>query len=466
MEKDLNTFLDWSNYKDAGLGDAYADIPKHGGDFAKAVAVCINSKKCEEHTAKSVMCPAFRVTGNKELSTGGRVRLLKEALNAQFPEKAITDESLVQAMKDCVACKGCKRECENNVDMAMIKSEFLAQRNRSKGVPLRSLVLANFPKWLSRFGFLRTMIKMRNRSSVVALLTEKFLGLSKDSTLPEPVTASFSPPMQIRSVKPDLPEVVLFIDTFARHFNPEIADSALHVLDSAGYKVHIVKPSKADPNPNQPLCCGRTYLAQGMIDQAQKQAWRLIDALVPHMEANRIIIGLEPSCILGLRDDYLMLNLNQPSDSFDYTSAAQKLAKNAFLFEEFLAKEIMTKRLDIPFMHDVDLDNVLVHGHCHQKAVGAMKSMRKILKYIPQLDFEFIDSGCCGMAGSYGVEAENAEKSRLMARERLIPAIEAQQDKPIIANGFSCRHQIKQHTGKEAKHIAQILSNKISNAYA
>ncbi len=245
----MKTFLDWSSYEDAGMGDAYADIPKAGGNFAKAVAVCINSKACESHNDKGVMCPSYRVTSESNLSTGGRVRLLKAALNGELGDQPFSDPVLGRAMDLCVSCKGCKRECENAVDMALIKVEYLAQLNEQDGLSLRTRLFAHTPIWLHRWPWLRRLVAWRNKSKTLAKLGEMLLGIAASRQLPMPAARAFQAP----AARPDVlvfgstpaqepqpktaavletasvpaREVVLWVDTFSRHFEPDIADAAL-----------------------------------------------------------------------------------------------------------------------------------------------------------------------------------------------------------------------------------------------
>jgi glycerol-3-phosphate dehydrogenase subunit C len=452
-EDTFKPVLDWSSYQDAGMGDAYADIPKHGGNFAKAVAVCINSRQCETEF-KGVMCPSYRVLHESLHSTGGRVRLLKAALNAETDAIPFADSELAAAMDLCVACKGCKRECENEVDMAMIKVEYLAQLLSKTKPPLRTRLLANLSRQLQYRQGIRYLLKLRNRIPLLAKLGEALFGLSAQRTLPEPVASSYlqSPPVFARrDASTDTrtqfhADVVLLIDTFTNHFAPENAKAAIRVLSRAGYRV-ITTQTNADRD--RPLCCGRTHIAHGLVDEARKEAKRMLKALLPHAEAGRTIIGLEPACLLAIRDDYKFLGLGE---------AADKVAKHAILFEEFIAKEITAKRFELKFNSLDSEEPLLVHGHCHQKAVGAMKSMRKVLKLIPDLKFELIESSCCGMAGSFGIEQEHAEVAMQMAEQSLLPAIRQQPQARILANGFSCRHQIREGADRPAMHIAQLLN--------
>jgi glycerol-3-phosphate dehydrogenase subunit C len=450
----MNTILDWSAYADAGLGDAYADIPRHGGNFAKAVASCINSRRCEATDAKAVMCPSYRVSLEPALSTGGRVRLLKAALNAELPEAALAAPDLARAMDLCVGCKGCQRECENNVDMALIKTEYLAQRAAQHGHGLRARLFAGLPRWLHRHrGLTRRLIAARNRHGWLARLGQRLFGIAAGVPLPEPTPTPFHAPSTTTPVAPaeaGRPEIVLLVDCFGRHFEPEIPRAMTAVLAAAGYRVLVAEPAADDAEPRRPLCCGRTYLAQGMVEQAAAEARRLLAALLPHARAGRWIIGAEPSCLLGLRDEYRALGLGD---------AAREVADKALLLEEFLARESMAKRLDLPLGAPAAAGRVLVHGHCHQKAVGGMKPLRKVLKLVPGLDFALLDAGCCGMAGTFGLEREHAELSSRMAALELLPQLAAQPDARVIANGFSCRAQIRAHSAQQPRHLAQLLAD-------
>ncbi len=445
----MKTFLDWSAYKDAGMGDAYADIPKHGGNYAKAIAACINSRQCEA-AGKQVMCPSYRISGNPNLSTGGRVMLLKAALNSDLAEQALADPQLAEAMDLCVSCKGCKRECEANVDMPLIKSEFLAQRAAREGLSLRSRLFAHTPRWLHSLPWLKLLVRWRNSSPVLAKLSERLFGLAADRPLPAPAVHAFDSCANTQAadnIRPELPEVVLLIDTFTRHFEPNVAQAAVDVLQAAGYRVLFAEPNASDDS-QRPLCCGRTYLAQGMIEQARQEAKRLVAALLPHVEAGRVIVGLEASCILGLRDDAQALGLGE---------AVNTISKHTLLFEEFLAKESMAKRLELPLQKLPTHGETLVHGHCHQKAVGAMKAMRRVLKMIPEHEFSLLEAGCCGMAGTFGIEREHAHLSSAMAEQALLPALREKPDAQVVANGFSCRQQIRAHGDARPRHLAELL---------
>lgn len=445
----MKNILDWSSYKDAGMGDAYADIPKQGGDFARAVAVCINSGQCELEN-KNVMCPSYRVTHNSLLSPRGRVKLLKSALNGN---SSLQDPELLEAMELCLACKACKRECENNIDIAMIKAEYLAQYYRHHKVPMRVRLLSNLPKLLHQYPLLFKLIPLRNRFKLLARISSWFTGLSDKQQLPVLADNHFQ--HQHNQINQEFhSEVVLLIDTFTRYFAPENADAAIAVLNRAGYAVYTTETSADTVDSDRPLCCGRTHIANGQIESARQEAARMISVLLPHADAGRKIIGLEPACLLAIRDDYRFLGFGED---------AEKVAKQALLLEEFIAREVSAKRFKLDFKpKDVNAAAVLIHGHCHQKAVGAMKSMRKVLKLIPGLNFEIIEASCCGMAGSFGLEQEHSDLSMQMAEQALLPTIRNNPEATLVANGFSCRHQIQQGTDRSSIHIAQLLQQSMA----
>lgn len=442
----MKTFLDWSAYDTYGIGDAYSGIPATGGNYAKAVAVCMHSRDCQT-MGKGVMCPSFRITGERKHSTEARVAAFKAALNDGTGERAFADPRLDEAMDLCVSCKACKKECPSAVDMTLIKTEYLAQRHEILGVPRRMRLFGALPEWAGRYRpLLRFAIGLRNRSRWIARFVEKWLGITARRPLPMLAKKAFagSPPggMGPRG------EVILFVDTFCRHFDPEIAAAAAAVLEHAGYKVRIAKPAPGDAEPGRPLCCGRTYLTVGMVEKARYEGRRVLAALRGEFAAQTPIVGIEPSCLLSLRDELYSLGLGPE---------AGELGKQLYLIEEFLAREHQHKGLRLN-LKPLDLPKALVHGHCHQKAFGAMKATRKVLNWIPGFTYDIVETSCCGMAGSFGLEAEHYDASQQMAELSLLPAVRAASpEAPIIANGFSCRHQIEHGSGRRAVHAAILL---------
>ena len=441
----MKTYLDWSAYDTYGIGDAYSGIPATGGNYAKAVAVCMHSHDCYK-TGKGVMCPSYRATHDTANTPEARVAAFKAALNGEFGGKPFSDPRLAAAMDLCVSCKACKKECPSAVDMTLIKTEYLAHRNAELGISWRTWLFANLPRWTGYHArALRLAIALRNRSRLLARLAERVFGIAADMPIPQPAARAFEPPAPAANAPRG--EVLLFADTFATYFEPEIARAATEVLNAAGYSVRAVKPAPDDPEPNRPLCCGRTYLTHGMVDEARREGRRVLAALRPALESKTPVIGLEPSCLLSLRDELYCMGLGAETG---------QLGKQLFLLEEFLVREQM-RGLTLP-LKEQPAAKALVHGHCHQKAFGTTKAMRKIVGSIPGLTYELIDSTCCGMAGSFGLETEHREASKTMAELSLLPALrEASPHDQIIANGFSCRHQITHGTGQKPRHIALVL---------
>jgi len=214
----------------------------------------------------------------------------------------------------------------------------------------------------------------------------------------------------------------------------------------------VLEPASSDGEPERPLCCGRTYLSQGMVEEARLEARRVMAALAPALATGTPIVGLEPSCLLALRDEFYSLGLGPE---------VGQLSKQAFLFEEFLMRE-GNKGLKLA-LKPIPGGRALVHGHCHQKAFGAMKSVKKVLGWIPDFEFEIIDASCCGMSGSFGLEAEHHDASLAMAELALLPAVRAASaDTVIVADGFSCRHQISDGSGRQAVHVAVLLERALA----
>lgn len=441
----MQTHLDWSAYDSYGAGDAFAAVPVAGGALGKAAAVCIGNRQCQRD-GKGVMCPSFRATRDAAHSTQHRAATLKAVLNGEYGEQAFAGPEIDAAMDLCVGCKGCKRECPNGVDMALLRSETLAQRWAILGAaPLRTRLLAAVPRLAPWLGRLRWLVWLRQQIPALARLGERWLGISARRTLPRTARRSFlQQAPRTAPIAADTREVVLLVDTFSNHFEPETAQAALEVLQAAGYAVHVARPRDG----GQPLCCGRTYLSHGLVVQARAEAQRLIDALWPFVDRGLPVIGLEPSCLLMLRDEYYALVGGE---------RIERIAKAAVLLEEFLAREHEAKRLRL-VLRPLPQKHALVHGHCHQKAFGALKPMRKVLALLPELEVDVIESSCCGMAGAFGFEAEHYEMSMAMAELALLPQVRAaSNDTLIVANGTSCRQQIRDGAQRESMHLARVL---------
>ena len=422
----LDTGLDWSEW--------------HG--FGGAVEMCNNNGACRKFDA-GVMCPSFRVTGDEQHLTRGRANALRLALSGQLGPDALTSDAMAEAMSLCVGCKGCKRECPTGVDMARMKIEFLHQRAKRHGRTLRDRLIANLPHYAPILARVPWLANLRDRLPGAAALTEKLFGL----TAKRPLPAWRSDPFRADAATlgpEEGPEVVLLPDTFNRYFEPDNLHAALDVLVAGGYRVQLVVPRDG----GRPLCCGRTYLSVGQIETARTEAQRVLDTLAPYVARGVPVIGLEPSCLLTLRDEFGAL-LPGPE--------TEALAACAVLFEEFLAAEQTAGRLKLD-LAPLDATHALLHGHCHQKAFAAMDAVEATLRLIPGLEVETVQSSCCGMAGAFGYGAETYETSIAMGEAALLPKVRAADAGTlVVASGTSCRHQIRDGAGREARHPARIL---------
>jgi FAD/FMN-containing dehydrogenase/Fe-S oxidoreductase len=403
------------------------------GGFDKAVEMCNNNGHCRKFDA-GTMCPSFRATGDEIHLTRGRANTLRLALSGQLGEAA--DADVKAALDLCVSCKGCKRECPTGVDMARMKIEFLAQYRKRHGASLRERLIAYLPRyapWAAR------LAPLANLGNALPGLREALTGFTARRALPRWRSDWF-----VDRVWPKRGsrEVVLLVDTFNRYFEPENARAAVRVLEAADYRVHVAQPGSGE----RPLCCGRTFLTAGLVAQARREARRVLEALQPWVEFGVPVVGLEPSCLYTLRDEYPVL-----------LPEAKALAANAFVFEDFLAAELDAGRFAPPMKPLVA--QALVHGHCHQKAFDAMGAVEKVLKAVPGLQVSLIESSCCGMAGSFGYEAEHYDLSMKMGELALLPAVRAAgAEALIVADGTSCRHQIADGTGRRALHVARVLA--------
>jgi len=419
--------------------------PGTGGDptrgIAKAVEMCNNNGHCRKFDA-GTMCPSYRVTRDEQHVTRGRANTLRLALSGQLEGEDLAGESVRAALDLCVSCKGCKRECPTGVDMAKLKIEALAARASRHGVALSDRLFAFLPRYSPMLSAIPWITTLRDRIPGARRLGERWLGLSSKRSLPT-WRGDFLRHANAASMSAATKEVLLFVDTFTNYFEPENATAAVRVLDAAGYHVHTNAVSDA-----RPLCCGRTFLSAGLIEQAQSEARRTLDALLPHVRKGVTVVGLEPSCLLGMRDEFL---------HYGFGADAELLAKQSQLFEEFLVEERSAGRLMLS-LKATQANEALLHGHCHQKALSSMRPISEVLGWIPGLNIRVVDSSCCGMAGAFGYEARHYDVSMAMAELSLLPAVrKASADALIVADGFSCRHQIRDGAGREALHSARIL---------
>jgi FAD/FMN-containing dehydrogenase/Fe-S oxidoreductase len=424
----VETALDWSEW----------------GGFAAATEMCNNNGACRARDA-GVMCPSYRATGDEQHLTRGRANTLRLALTGQLGPEALVSEDMRETMALCISCKGCKRECPTGVDMARMKIEFLHHYRKRHRLTPRDRLIAYLPRYAPYAARIAPLMNLRNRVPLLADLGERWFGLSARRKLPR---WSNRPYRGVSSATGR--EVVLLVDTFNRYFEPENARAAERVLTRAGYRV--ISP---DPAGRRPLCCGRTFLSTGLVEEARREARRMLDALTPHVAAGAPIIGLEPSCLLTLRDEF-------PAILPGIETKA--LAERAQLFEEFVDSEREANRFRLP-LSPMEGRTALLHGHCHQKAFGTVGVAVQALQLIPGLTVETFDATCCGMAGSFGYEAEHYEMSLKIGELDVLPRMRAASPHTLLAaSGTSCRHQIADGTGREARHLVRILDDAAAGA--
>jgi Fe-S oxidoreductase len=341
--------------------------------------------------------------------------------------------------------------------MARMKTEFLHHWQARHGLSLKDRLIASLPHWAPWASRLAPFSNLRDALPGLRGLSERWLGLSARRTLPrwrrDRFMSTLVPAADVREAQP---EVVLWVDTFDEYLEPENARAALKILRAAGYRVHVAgAPGSQIAEGERPLCCGRTFLAAGRVEQARSEALRTLKALLPFAERDVPIVGLEPSCLLTLRDEFLALRLDE---AIGLPGAARRLASKAMLLEEFLVTEHAAGRLVLA-LKPLAQTRALVHGHCHQKAFDAFSATLTVLRLIPGLQVDAIESGCCGMAGSFGYDAGHFETSMKMAELSLLPAVRAADAQTlIVADGTSCRHQIADGASRQAIHVAQVLA--------
>ena len=442
--EDIATHLDWSAY------------PGSGGGFQGAIEMCNNNGACRKLSG-GVMCPSYRVTRDERDVTRGRANTLRLAVAGQLGKDALASKEMAETLKLCVSCKACRRECPTGVDMARMKIETQAARAAKRGYSLRDRLVGWLPRYAARAAQRPWLANLRNRSPTVRDIAGYLTGFAPKRTLPqwrEDIYRDRADWSYAANAKGDTGrDVVLFADTFNRYFERENLEAAVAVLAAGGYRVHSVLPADDD---ERPLCCGRTFLSIGNVTEAKREMERTLKALAPYLERGMPVIGLEPSCLLGFRDEMPALI---KSDE------AKTLAGKALLFEEFLALEKKEGRLNLPL--GALPKKALLHGHCHQKAFDAMGAVETALRLVPELAVETIESSCCGMAGAFGYDADTIDVSMKMGELSLLPAVrKAAGDTLIVADGTSCRHQIHDGAAREALHVARVLAMSVAAAPA
>ena len=426
----------------------YLDFAKYGG-FAGLVEMCNGQGVCRSQVAGS-MCPSYRVTRDEQHSTRGRANILRAALTGELGPEGLTSKEVHAALDLCVECKACLTDCSTRVDMAKLKYEFLAQYQQRHGVPLRSRMFGSLAltdavaskapglaNWLYQNRAFRKILdqtlRIDRRRELPRLAAETFQHWFKRK--PEPAAAPSG-------------EVILWDDCHLSYHEPDLGVAAVSVLEAAGFKVKLIEGRR---------CCGRPMISKGLLKQARTNARHNIRLLKKHAAGGIPIIGVEPSCITCFRDEYP--SLLQSED-------ARLVAQGAYFFEEFITDLAAKGRLALPWASAGPARRIKVHTHCYQKALGTAAKVVEMLNLLPNTTAEAIDSGCCGMAGSFGYEKEHYDISMAMGEQALFPVVrKAAADTVIAAAGTSCRQQIKDGTGRHALHPIVILAGALAKAY-
>jgi FAD/FMN-containing dehydrogenase/Fe-S oxidoreductase len=428
------TALDWSEW----------------GSFGQAVEMCNNNGTCRR-TLGGTMCPSYRATREEQHVTRGRANSLRLAITGQLGPDAFTSPEMKETLDLCVSCKGCKRECPTGVDMAKMKIEFLHHYHARHGMPLKERLIAYLPHYAPAATLIAPLLNLRDAVPFLAKATERWFGLSARRTLPKwrrpwRQVGELAHPQDVVG---DGRDIVLFGDTFNRYFERENLEAAERVLSAAGYRLHHVLPTGG----GRPLCCGRTFLSAGLVDQARREARRTLDTLVPFVARGARVVGLEPSCLLTFRDEFAALLPR---------NAVEPLAAASFLVEEVLSADLEAGRVSLP-LADQGGRTAHLHGHCHQKAFGVMGAVESVLRSVPGLNVQVIESSCCGMSGAFGYGAETIDVSFAMAELSLLPAVRrAGADDMIVADGVSCRHQVHDGSGRGAAHVVRVLDDALA----
>ena len=423
-----------ATYQDFSREERFADAPGQG--FLAAAEMCNGSGVCRK-TLTGTMCPSFMATHDEEHSTRGRANALRLALTGQLPDGALTSQRMWEVMDLCLMCKGCKAECPSNVDVAKLKVEFLAHYYAQHTPAAGTVLMANVA-WLNRIGsWLAPLSNVMTALPGAGRITEWLTGVDRRRSLPRFAARSFASWFARHTPHASagrLGRVVLLDDCLTSYCEPEINQAAVELLERAGFAVERAGL----------WCCGRPFISKGLVERGKSLARRNVERLVEYVDRGMPILGAEPSCLLTLVDEY--------PDLFP-SAATTRVKENSFLVDGWLTDQISTGKTNLEF--EPLAATALLHGHCQQKALVGTAGTTKALGLIPDLSIREVDSGCCGMAGSFGYE--HHEISMTIGSRVLFPAVEGHNGGPVVAPGFSCRHQIAEGTPRTARHPLSLL---------
>ena len=422
--ENIDTHYDWSNW----------------GQFSDAVEMCNNNGACRKLDS-GVMCPSYRVTKEEKDLVRGRANTLRLALSNQLPEGSFASKEMYETMELCVSCKACQRECPMSVDMAKMKSEFLSHYYKKFSMRIKDRVISDMPRLIWLLKIVAPIFNKVKNLPLISTIVERF-GFATARSMPEVQNQNALREIYDSQTVSEN-KVILFADTFNINFENENLVYAIKVLNKFGYQAVI--PSFGKDKLKRPLCCGRTYISYGQLDKASEELNRFNDYVIQNNYINLPVVGIEPSCLLTFNDEYQTLkNVNN----------REKIKNKFYLLEEFILEQIRNNNNIKANKFD---QNVLIHGHCHQKSQDRMKGLINLLSEL-NINNKMIETSCCGMAGSFGYDSKTYEVSKKMANLSLIPAINNSSEKDfIVANGTSCRHQISDLSEKKGKHVSELL---------
>ncbi len=422
--ENIDTHYDWSNW----------------GQFSDAVEMCNNNGACRKLDS-GVMCPSYRVTKEEKDLVRGRANTLRLALSNQLPEGSFASKEMYETMELCVSCKACQRECPMSVDMAKMKSEFLSHYYKKFSMRIKDRVISDMPRLIWLLKIVAPIFNKVKNLPLISTIVERF-GFATARSMPEVQNQNALREIYDSQTVSEN-KVILFADTFNINFENENLVYAIKVLNKFGYQAVI--PSFGKDKLKRPLCCGRTYISYGQLDKASDELNRFNDYVIQNNYTDLPVVGIEPSCLLTFNDEYQTLK---------NVKNREQIKNKFYLLEEFILEQIRNNNKIKANKFD---QNVLIHGHCHQKSQDRMKGLTNLLSEL-NINNKMIDSSCCGMAGSFGYDSKTYDVSKKMANLSLIPAINNSGEKDfIVANGTSCRHQISDLSEKKGKHISELL---------
>lgn len=443
----MNTYLRYEPGQETPDFDTVFRFSQADG-VLRAAELCNGSGDCRKtHLTGGTMCPSYMVTRNEKDTTRGRANMMREFLTRSTKENRFDHEEIMDSMELCLSCKGCKSECPSNVDVAKLKAEFLQHYYDANGVPFRTRMVGNITKANKLAAMAPGIYNFLFKNDATAALAKKMMGFAPERSLPllqETTLRQWFKKHQKQTAKNNnksKKKVYLFCDEFTNYNDTHIGKTAVLLLERLGYDVEI-------PNHEE---SGRSYMSKGLLRDAKKLAQKNVALLKDIITNETPLVGIEPSCILSFRDEYIdLVDKEQEED-------AKKLSINCLQFDEFIAREILNKNIDRNIFREEER-LIKLHGHCHQKALSSVLYTQQMLTLPKNYKVEVIPSGCCGMAGSFGYEAEHYEVSMKVGELVLFPTVRQQPEEVMIAApGTSCRHQIHDGTGRKAKHPIEVL---------